>query len=242
MTNDGKLMMDYLVKETKKIGASMYNQGVVDGFVLIKNMINDSPDITIDTLKDVLDGFITKNTIAGEEMSKQMKVVDCKLNKEYNTIIGIEDNPIVPEADVTYHDILSGNNYTFVNGEFIETVDDTMLNNPEENAKGIILNDTTTDYSDSDNINLSFNNTNINPNETGFIIPPGFAPIPDNAEEEIQSEEITSDENESEESVQSNDEKGLFDQPELQGSTIRNFFGKVKDEMYTFTDESQVEE
>ena len=69
MTQDAQLVMDEFTEICRKAGSTVYNQGVVDGLVNLKNLINENKNLTLDELKDVIDVFIKKNTI-GDNTNK----------------------------------------------------------------------------------------------------------------------------------------------------------------------------
>ena len=67
MTQDAQLVMDDFTDICRKAGNTVYNQGVVDGLVNLKNLIKENENITLDELKSIIDIFIKKNTIGEKE-------------------------------------------------------------------------------------------------------------------------------------------------------------------------------
>lgn len=101
MTQDAQIVMDDFVDICRKAGNTVYNQGVVDGLVNLKNLINENENITLEELRAVIDEFIRKNTI-GEvnQTKKETKITsqDIEENKsddeshiDFSKHIPIED-------------------------------------------------------------------------------------------------------------------------------------------------------
>ena len=82
MTQDAQIVMDDFTEICRKAGNTVYNQGVVDGLVNLKNLINDNENITIEELKAVIDEFIKKSTVGSEEETKKEIKISSSMNEE----------------------------------------------------------------------------------------------------------------------------------------------------------------
>lgn len=99
MTEQAGQLISNLLTQTQTTTTTVYNQGIMDGIMLLKNMIEEHPEIDTKTVKETCEEFIKKYSQQGEEIPDVPDIAD-------NTELKVE-----PEkhglTDDSYSDLLS---------------------------------------------------------------------------------------------------------------------------------------